>query len=116
MIDDIKAEVEKKCPKIVSCADILTAAARDATVQVGGPYWAVPYGRKDGRVSIAKETEMVPMGHEDITSLLENFQSQGLNVVDLVVLSGEPSSPLAFQSHMYFHSINLTCYVVTLSI
>ncbi|KAM1004204.1 hypothetical protein ACFX2C_004424 [Malus domestica] len=88
VIDDIKAEVEKKCPKTVSCADILTAAARDATVQVGGPYWAVPYGRKDGKVSIAKETEMVPMVHEDITSLLEIFQSQGLNVVDLVVLSG----------------------------
>ncbi|KAM2042633.1 peroxidase 7-like [Malus sylvestris] len=88
VIDDIKAEVEKKCPRTVSCADILTAATRDATVQVGGPYWAVPYGRKDGKVSIAKETEKVPMGHEDLTSLLEIFQSQGLNVLDLVVLSG----------------------------
>ncbi|XP_008225937.1 PREDICTED: peroxidase 7 [Prunus mume] len=88
LIDDIKAEVEKKCPKTVSCADILTAAARDATVQAGGPYWAVPYGRRDGKVSNAKETEMVPMGHENITALVEFFQSQGLNVLDLVVLSG----------------------------
>lgn len=96
VIDDIKAEVEKKCPKTVSCADILTAATRDATVMVGGPYWMIPYGRKDGRVSIAKETEMVPMGYENITALVEFFQSQGLNVLDLVVLSGKPSSPHYF--------------------
>ncbi|XP_058070963.1 peroxidase 7-like [Magnolia sinica] len=88
VIDDIKAEVEQKCPKTVSCADILTAAARDATVKIGGPFWEVPYGRKDGLVSIAKEADMVPMGHENITSLIEFFQSRGLNVLDLVVLSG----------------------------
>ncbi|KAJ1399978.1 Plant peroxidase, partial [Sesbania bispinosa] len=87
VINDIKAELEKHCPKTVSCADILTAATRDATVELGGPYWAVPYGRKDGLVSIAKEAEMVPMGHENITSLVEFFQSKGLNVLDLVVLS-----------------------------
>ena len=89
MIDDIKAELEKQCPKTVSCADILTAAARDATLELGGPYWEVPYGRKDGKVSIAKEAdEMVPMGHENITSLIEFFQSKGMNILDLVVLSG----------------------------
>ncbi|KAK9267588.1 hypothetical protein L1049_010016 [Liquidambar formosana] len=88
VIDDIKAEVEKKCPKTVSCADILTATARDATVLAGGPFWMVPYGRKDGRVSIAKEAQMVPMGRESITSLIEFFQSKGLSVLDLVVLSG----------------------------
>ncbi|XP_028799249.1 peroxidase 7 [Neltuma alba] len=88
VIDDIKAELEKKCPKTVSCADILTAATRDATVALGGPYWVLPYGRKDGRISIAEEAETVPMGREDTTSLLELFQSKGLNVLDLVVLSG----------------------------
>jgi peroxidase len=89
VIDDIKAEIEKQCPKTVSCADILTTASRDATVELGGPYWSVPYGRKDGKVSIDKEAEMVPMGHENITSLIEYFQSKGLTVLDLVVLSGK---------------------------
>ncbi|XP_030941486.1 peroxidase 7-like [Quercus lobata] len=88
VIDDIKAEIEKKCPKTVSCADILTAAARDATVSAGGPYWMVPYGRKDGLVSLAKEAQLVPMGHEDITSLVEFYQSKGLSVLDLAILSG----------------------------
>ncbi|KAE7996428.1 hypothetical protein FH972_001155 [Carpinus fangiana] len=88
VIDDIKAEIEKKCPRTMSCADILTAAARDATVFVGGPYWAVEYGRKDGLVSLAKEAESVPIGHEEITSMIEFFQSKGLNVVDLAILSG----------------------------
>lgn len=90
VMEDIKRELEKECPKTVSCADILTVAARDATVAVGGPYWMVPYGRKDGTVSTAKEAdELVPTGHETVTDLLELFQSKGLNVLDLVVLSGE---------------------------
>lgn len=93
MIDDIKAEIEKKCPRTVSCADILTAVARDATVLLGGPYWMVPYGRKDGFVSLAKEADEVPMGDESITDLIEFYQSKGLNVVDLTVLSGEPTGP-----------------------
>jgi peroxidase len=73
----------------VSCADILTTAARDATVVIGGPYWTVPYGRKDGTVSIGNEAELIPKGHENITSLIEYFQSKGLTVLDLVVLSGK---------------------------
>lgn len=88
VIDDIKAVLEKKCPKTVSCADILTAAARDATIFAGGPFWEVPFGRKDGRISTAKEADSVPQGHENVTRLIEFFQSRGLNMLDLVVLSG----------------------------
>ncbi|KAK6124554.1 hypothetical protein DH2020_041702 [Rehmannia glutinosa] len=88
LINDIKTEVEKQCPKTVSCADILTAAARDATVLAGGPFWEVPFGRKDGRISIAREADSVPQGHENITSLLNYFDKLGLTFVDLVVLSG----------------------------
>lgn len=88
LIDEIKAEVERQCPKTVSCADILTAAARDATVLAGGPFWEVPFGRKDGRTSVAKEANAVPQGRESITQLLGFFDKMGLTFVDLVVLSG----------------------------
>lgn len=34
VIDKIKGDVEKACPSIVSCVDILTLAAKEAVVQV----------------------------------------------------------------------------------
>ncbi|KAJ0966216.1 hypothetical protein J5N97_027354 [Dioscorea zingiberensis] len=110
VIDKIKEEMEKKCPKTVSCADILTAVARDATVKIGGPFWEVPYGRKDGLVSLAKEADLVPMGHENITHLIEFFESIDLNLLDLVVLSGSHtigrSTCGSIQQRLYNHKGN----------
>ncbi|CAL9778714.1 unnamed protein product [Musa acuminata subsp. burmannicoides] len=88
VIDRVKAKLEKACPGIVSCADILAFVARDAVVLSKGPYWPVPTGRRDGFVSRANETKQLPPPTANITTLISMFASKGLSVKDLVVLSG----------------------------
>ncbi|KAK3133607.1 hypothetical protein QOZ80_6AG0538630 [Eleusine coracana subsp. coracana] len=47
VVDEIKAALEDRCPGVVSCADIIVMAARDAVVLSGGPSWPVQLGRDD---------------------------------------------------------------------
>ncbi|XP_010527691.1 PREDICTED: peroxidase 64-like [Tarenaya hassleriana] len=88
VIDNAKKALEEQCPGVVSCADILALAARDAVVLSGGPTWEVPKGRKDGRVSKAIETRQLPAPTFNISQLQQSFGQRGLSVQDLVALSG----------------------------
>ncbi|XP_073156618.1 peroxidase 27-like [Henckelia pumila] len=89
IIDAVKSAVEKACPRKVSCADILTLAARDAVKRIGGPSWAVPLGRKDGNVSVALDALInLPPPFANATQLIASFSAKNLTVKDLVVLSG----------------------------
>ncbi|XP_015073023.1 peroxidase 64-like [Solanum pennellii] len=88
VIDVAKKQIENMCPGVVSCADILALAARDAVTLSGGPYWAVPKGRKDGRISIASETRQLPGPNFNISQLQQSFSKRGLSLDDLVALSG----------------------------
>lgn len=89
VVDAVKSAVEKKCPGVVSCADILALVARDAVLLLHGPFWEVPTGRRDGRVSLASEAlRNLPPPFANIAQLKGMFASKGLSVKDLVVLSG----------------------------
>ncbi|KAI3960631.1 hypothetical protein MKX01_003805 [Papaver californicum] len=88
VIDNAKRALEASCPGVVSCADILALAARDAVVLSGGPNWDVPKGRKDGRVSKAIETRSLPAPSFNFSQLQQSFSQRGLSLKDLVALSG----------------------------
>ncbi|PON93948.1 Peroxidase [Trema orientale] len=88
VIDNAKKAVEALCPGVVSCADILAIAARDAVALSGGPSWEVPKGRKDGRISKANDTRQLPAPTFNISQLQQNFAQRGLSLKDLVALSG----------------------------
>ncbi|CAH8391184.1 unnamed protein product [Eruca vesicaria subsp. sativa] len=88
VIDNAKKALEEQCPGVVSCADIVSLAARDAVALSGGPTWEVPKGRKDGRVSKAIETRQLPAPTFNISQLQQSFGQRGLTMHDLVVLSG----------------------------
>lgn len=88
VIMDAKSRVEAECPGIVSCADILALASRDAVVMSNGPSWNVPLGRMDGRRSLASDILNFPSPRDSINALKQKFSARGLSTADLVALSG----------------------------
>ncbi|XP_034689817.1 peroxidase 47 [Vitis riparia] len=88
LVDDIKDELENRCPGVVSCADILAMAAREAVFWVGGPFYQIPNGRKDGRRSKIEDTFNLPAPALNSTELINLFGKHGFNVQEMVALSG----------------------------
>ncbi|KAJ9563691.1 LOW QUALITY PROTEIN: hypothetical protein OSB04_008851 [Centaurea solstitialis] len=89
VIEAAKSEVEKLCPGVVSCADILTVAARDASEMVGGPSWSVKLGRRDSTTaSLVLAESSLPSFKASLDSLIKTFDDNGLSARDMVALSG----------------------------
>jgi peroxidase len=118
VIDDAKTKLEAECPGVVSCADILAIAARDAVVlvsmkfvfaflcilfcyyaksndltsrdiQAKGPNWAGPSGRRDGLVSSSSDVASnLPSPLDSVSVQKQKFAEKGLTTEDLVTLVG----------------------------
>ena len=89
VVDAIKSRLEDACPGIVSCADILAIAARDAVVQVHGPSWDVKLGRRDSlSASTSAANTMLPGPFESLDAIIAKFAAVGLSQQDVASLSG----------------------------
>lgn len=88
IIDDAKEQLENQCPGVVSCADILAMAARDAVFFAGGPVYDIPKGRKDGSRSEIMDTINLPPPTLNSSELVRMFSQRGFNAQEMVALSG----------------------------
>ncbi|KAH9698633.1 peroxidase 5 [Citrus sinensis] len=88
VIDSVKSQLERVCPGVVSCADIVAVAARDASFAVGGPSWTVKLGRRDSTTASRSLAENLPSFTDGLDKLISTFATKGLNARDLVALSG----------------------------
>nr|ACS49632.1 peroxidase [Oryza coarctata] len=87
VIESAKAQLESECPGIVSCADIVALASRDALAFTGGPAFDVPTGRRDGKTSNLRDADVLPDVKDSIEVLRSKFAANGLDDKDLVLLS-----------------------------
>ncbi|XP_065858874.1 putative Peroxidase 48 [Euphorbia lathyris] len=88
-IDIIKEELENVCPGVVSCADTLALATRDAILLAGGPFYPVFTGRRDSTQSYYdKAMTVIPSPFDNINRILELFSFKGFDERETVSLLG----------------------------
>ncbi|KAI5419732.1 Peroxidase 17, partial [Lathyrus oleraceus] len=59
VVDRVKEALEKACPGVVSCADIIIMASRDAVALTGGPDWEVKLGRLDSLTASQEDSNNI---------------------------------------------------------
>nr|AZL41267.1 peroxidase 60 [Datisca glomerata] len=87
VIDAAKATIEKECPGLVSCADIISMATRDAISWAGGQQYEVETGRRDGFVSLAQNVNL-PSPSISVSDSIAAFAKHNLTTTDMVYLLG----------------------------
>ncbi|XP_073147972.1 peroxidase 5-like [Henckelia pumila] len=126
-IYEIKERLEAECPGIVSCADILAFANRDALVHSGLPAYEVAGGRRDGLSSLATNVmNNVPLLTASAQGIIDIFNRKGLTLEDMVVLDGAHSIGSAHCVNVkprisngssmvppsYVHKLRSTCAII----
>ncbi|XP_019186195.1 PREDICTED: cationic peroxidase 1-like [Ipomoea nil] len=89
VIDNIKTQLESSCAGVVSCADIVSVAARDSVVALGGPSWSVVVGRRDSTTaSLSGANSNIPGPSSSLSQLISSFSNKGFSTREMVALSG----------------------------
>ncbi|KAL9996586.1 putative peroxidase [Helianthus debilis subsp. tardiflorus] len=87
-----KTALELACPGVVSCADILAVATRNLVTMMGGPFYNVKLGRRDGLVSRASRAQnILPKPTMSMNRIIRLFKSIGFSVQEMVALTGAHS-------------------------
>ncbi|CAK9199229.1 unnamed protein product [Sphagnum troendelagicum] len=93
VLDAIKATLETVCPQTVSCADIVTIAARDSVALAGGQGWPVVLGRRDSLTSHFNQSasngpDGLPSPFVNLSTTIANFAFRNFSATEMVTLSG----------------------------
>lgn len=84
-----KTALEIACPNVVSCSDILATATRHLIKQVGGPYYQVLLGRKDGFISNSSHVEeSLTRSNTTMDKMIAAFSKKGFTIREMVALLG----------------------------
>ncbi|KAL5579765.1 hypothetical protein UlMin_012207 [Ulmus minor] len=106
LIETIKQALEAKCPGVVSCADIIAMATRDAVnlASNGVVKYNVQTGRKDGLISLASNVDL-PSPSISVDQSIAAFAKKGISPDDMVYLLGGHTVGIAhcalFQDRLY---------------
>ncbi|KAL4335903.1 hypothetical protein GQ457_07G035710 [Hibiscus cannabinus] len=85
VIDEAKELLEEACEGVVSCADIIAIAARDAVQLSGGGRYEVQTGRRDGTESLASNVDL-PSPSFSVSQSADAFKNKGIGLEDMVLL------------------------------
>ncbi|CDY13399.1 BnaA03g51170D [Brassica napus] len=102
----IKSELENTCPGVVSCADTLALATKEAVSLAGGPKYSLRIGRKDSLVTFKDIAQReLPSPHATLSEILARFASRGFSPQETVSLLGAHSIGIThctfFQDRLY---------------
>lgn len=89
IIDRVKQDLEKECPGVVSCADIVAMAGRDAVSYTGGPEIPIPLGRKDATTASSENADdQLPPASSTVSTMLQVFSRYGMTAAETVGILG----------------------------